>query len=276
MQHASLKQAYKLCRRQTKNGYWNAFNLRPGGSALWTTCTALTALGKVVIRSKVKRQPYWLLKSIERGWQCLDQNCEKQTIGFNLNTPSDADSTTWLCRALIVRYQLYQLGIVFGDRDHSDILGWLDKNLNYIEDHIDPSLTGMQTYTTEDQILQYINHYECKSSWLSKHSCVTANTKALGLELSAIPTKNFTKYSLLLAKLKPSKNAFWWTDPRIIDILMGKKMPEDIQLVLRVPEHDDQTGNKTAYNEFTDIEGALSKDDGSFKLSLSIISTSNE
>lgn len=275
MHKVNLKLAYELCRKQTGEGIWDAFRLRPGGSALWTTTTALTALGKVVLVNERKRQPNWLIKSIERGWEYLDKNCQNKSIGFNQETPSDADSTTWLCRALIMRYQLFRAGVLRGSFGDSEVLGWLLKGLDYIREHVDSSCMGVRTYTEEDNILEYIDFNGQKSSWLSKHNCVTANTRMLGLELGEIPIHSLDKYSLVFLGLETDRNAFWWTDSRVIDLIYGEITSADFPLVLRVPEHSDQSGSNTVYHESTDTEGALSIDDGSFVLSLTILASCN-
>ena len=96
-----LKTAYRITRGQSVDGSWSAFQLRPGGSSHWSTAAALTALGSVDRRQAQATR--WLRQAQQRGWMRLEQDAINQPLGFNAMTPTDADSTTWLCRALVQR-----------------------------------------------------------------------------------------------------------------------------------------------------------------------------
>ena len=97
----ALALAHRLCERQSKTGSWNAFVLRPGGSNLWTTAVSLCALGQLKKKLSAK-PPRWIERGLKRGWQFMaDQQSLGSAIGFNAETPHDADSTIWLCRSLI-------------------------------------------------------------------------------------------------------------------------------------------------------------------------------
>ena len=267
-----LKTAYRITRGQSVDGSWSAFQLRPGGSSHWSTAAALTALGSVDRRQAQATR--WLRQAQQRGWMRLEQDAINQPLGFNAMTPTDADSTTWLCRALVQR--CFNLK---NNHQHKYYLAcekWLMKCLDYLEEHIEPTQNGMKTYIKADQILDFVGHSGGKSSWFGVHHCVSANAVELGKELQKYLPDINVNLSSRLASLEFKSEPFWWTDKLIIELLLKKREYQDgkispSSLVLRVPLHHDKTGNITSYSNVSDVEGGSCEDNGIFSDTLSIL-----
>lgn len=267
-----LKTAYSLVRQQSTDGSWSAFQLRPGGSNHWTTAAALTALGSVERRQGTV--PRWLQQAQQRGWTRLEQDSVDQPLGFNTVTPTDADSTTWLCRALVQRCFNFK-----NTHQHDHYLAsekWLKQCLTYIEKHLEPNKNGIKTYIESDQILEFVGQPGINSSWLGVHHCVGANAMELGKELqNYLPDIN-ANLSRQLASLEIKNEPFWWTDELIIELLRkkcrqhGQKIKAS-SLILRVPYHHDRTGDSTIYSSQSDIEGGTCGDNGIFSDVLSLL-----
>lgn len=267
-----LKTAYSISRRQSFDGSWSAFQLRPGGSNHWTTAAALTALGSVDRRQT--KAPRWLSQAQQRGWMRLEQDAINQPLGFNAMTPTDADSTTWLCRALVQR--CINLKNNHQRENYLVSENWLIKCLAYLEEHIDSTQNGIKTYIEADRILEFVGHSGGGSSWLGVHHCVSANAIELGKELHKYLPDINVNLSSRLASLEIKSEPFWWTDKLIIELLLKKQEYSDEKispssLVLRVPLHQDKTGNSTSYSNVSDIEGGYCEDNGIFNDTLSIL-----
>ena len=271
-----LNIAYRLVRQQSVDGSWSAFQLRPGGSNHWTTAAALTALGSVARR--LNKLPGWLRQSQQRGWMRLRKDALNHALGFNSVTPTDADSTTWLCRALV--QHCFNLKNHHQD-DFAVYKNWLTKNLNYLESHIDGTCLGMMTYIESDRILEFVGQPGIQSSWLAVHYCVTVNAVQLGQELQEflpdICGDLARRFMLLHFKNEP----FWWTDSIVIDLIQKKYQLFDQfidlpSLTLRVPFHQDQTGQGSSYSRFSNVEGGVCEDNGTFMNTLFLLSLANQ
>ena len=268
--------AYRLTRQQSVDGSWSAFQLRPGGSNHWTTAAALTALGSVARRQN--KLPGWLRQSQQRGWMRLRQDALNHPLGFNSVTPTDADSTTWLCRALV--QHCFNL-----KKHHQDDLAvytdWLMKNLSYLDSHIDQTCLGMMTYIESDRILEFVGQPGIQSSWLAVHHCVTVNAIQLGQELQEFLPDICVDVAHRLTSLHFKHEPFWWTDSIVIDLIQQKYQPVDqvidpSALTLRVPFHQDQTGQGSSYSGFSDVEGGVCEDNGIFTNTLLLLSLANQ
>lgn len=79
-----------LLSKQDDDGFWRDYNLAPGQSQAWTTACAGLAIIKSIGRCAETDKAAYKLKSVVKpgGW------------GYNLNTASDADSTSWVIRFL--------------------------------------------------------------------------------------------------------------------------------------------------------------------------------
>ena len=264
-----LSETYKLCRYQQRDGCWNAFTLRPGGSGYWTTAAALAALA--CAENRLTRKPGWLTQAQKIGWKRLQEDNSLKPIGFNSVTPYDADSTIWLARALIRRIETREtLNQQVQKKE------WLNSCLEFIESHIDRETKKVCTYKEADGILEFVNRKCNKSSWLKPHDCVTANAIALGRELAEKSNSvEHVKLTRELQSLTKGEQAFWWTSDEIIPTLLKEKENSE-QLILRVPNHDDPNGSNTNYSTTVDIESGIAKDNGSFRSLLNIISSEHK
>ena len=277
----ALALAHRLCERQSKTGSWNAFVLRPGGSNQWTTAVSLCALGQLKKKLSAK-PPRWIERGLKRGWQFMaDQQSLGSAIGFNAETPHDADSTIWLCRSLITLGN-HQTIESFDKQKKITREDWLEKGLEYVIKHLTEDERMVCTYTCEDGILEYVgrpNHLG--SSWLGPHHCVSANAVALARELEEFCPNVKVESSKKLAKLDLSGRPFWWPNKDMSTFLLGEASINRLEAieahwVLRVPDHADKTGEHSTYSQDRDTEGAICKDNGSFGLAISIINIASQ
>lgn len=261
-----LQACYGLTSCQARQGDWSAFNLRPGGSSLWTTAAALTALGHGLLQ--ITTRPRWLARSYERGWDYLIRAKEGEPIGFNPLTPPDADSTVWLARALGQRLRS-ATDDQSPTRDAGDV--WLASCLDYIREHVCADGERLSTYNRSDGILGFVGRPDhATSHWLSPHPCVSANGRRLGQELSQHEKHSTHPVTHTLQNLNSDGRAYWWADNSIIPALLGEAT--DKQWILRVPDHGDADGSTTAYHHTIDIEGGEADDQGAFRMILNILS----
>jgi len=267
-----LKMCFNLCSSQRREGSWDAFTLRPGGSSHWTTGAALAALSKAefVLRQK----PLWLMRSVKRGWDYMEKTANLQPVGFNELTPCDADSTCWLARAIV-----YRLANSPFHADSERLGEWLIICIDYLKSHIDRESNGIRTYLLEDGIMDFVNRQGKTSSWLKVHSCVTANAKSLGRELRTLLPQFAPQASVVFSCLEVGDQPFWWTAPEILGELNGDDSgrllgQKKTAWVLRIPFHDDFTGESSDYSHEADTEGGLCTDSGTFSLALGILACS--
>ena len=260
---------YELCRHQERDGSWNAFRLRPGGSGYWTTAAALLALASA--SNRFTKKPAWLAQAQNIGWDFLKADRFLKPIGFNQATPCDADSTIWLARALTSNINSS------GTSNQQDPKrDWLNTCLDFIESHIDKEANKVCTYKEEDGILDFVNRQCNKSSWLNPHDCVTANAIALGKELAETSSHaEHQNAARKLLNLTKGEQAFWWTTNKIIPALLKEKETNE-QLILRVPNHEDPNGLNTNYSMTVDVEAGIAKDNGSFSKLLKILSSESK
>lgn len=267
-----LKLCFNLCSTQRREGSWDAFTLRPGGSSHWTTGAALSALSKAEL--VLKHKPLWLLRSVKRGWEYMEKSANLQPVGFNELTPCDADSTCWLARAIV-----YRLANSPSQADSERLGEWLIICIDYLKGHVDKEHNGIRTYLLEDGIMNFVNRQGQASSWLKVHSCVTANAKSLGHELRTLLPKFAPQASGVFYCLDVGDQPFWWTAPEILGELyaddsarlVGQKITS---WILRIPFHDDFTGESSDYSHEADTEGGLCTDSGAFSLALRILAYS--
>jgi hypothetical protein len=277
-----------------RQGLWEAFQLRPGGSQSWTTAVVLHAMGMAFRACPDLTTVPLLQRSWTRAWDKLsDLRAADGSIGFNSATPSDADSTIWLRRAL---EQRRRLGTPDPLADHL----WMDQADRFIANHLGSN--GVHTYTSEDGILNYVGlDASAPSSWLAAHGCVTLNYIALKSELEPLP-EDWECPS-------PLPQPFWWPnlaigawlissavgflalDHDLYGLLVGLtdigstssdvhdplRHVLDLQLpsglwpprfTLQVPDHADPTGDLTDYSLLCDTEAALCPDNGIFTSAL--------
>lgn len=275
-QQLLLELAYDLCSSQKRFGNWDAFTLRPGGSSLWTTASALTALGKAELI--LKQKPIWLLRCTRRGWKYLEETANMKPIGFNELTPCDADSTCWMAHAIV--YRIANIAHISDSSESEWLLKWLHICINYLVSHVDQKRNGVRTYIAEDGIMEYINRQGHSSSWLDVHNCVTANVQALGRNLKLFLPEVAPEHSELFCNFRLGGSPFWWTSPEIMNYLndtslCDKRVPRSDPWTLRIPFHDDFTGNCSVYSDKVDVEGGLCEDSGGFSTVLSILACAN-
>ena len=277
-----------------RQGLWEAFQLRPGGSGSWTTAVVLHAMGMAFRACPSLMTVPVLQRSWFRAWNRLYAlRAADGSIGFNPATPSDADSTIWLRRALEQRRRL-------GVADSLDDDGWIGQADCYIVGHLGSD--GVHTYTSADAILGYVGlAASASSSWLGAHGCVTLNYIALRRELGLVSDPGLTP----LLSLQP----FWWQERSIgawllrsavgflavddepfglrcasldnsstpsgmqdpLQHVLALQLPSGLwppRFTLKVPDHADFTGDLTDYSLMRDTEAALCPDNGIFTSAL--------
>jgi len=277
-----------------RQGLWEAFQLRPGGSQSWTTAVVLHAMALAFRACPDLISVPVLQRCWTRAWANLSElRATDGSIGFNPATPSDADSTIWLRRALEQRRRLG------APNPHDDQL-WMDQTDQFIANHLDSD--GVHTYTSQDGILNYVGlDASAPSSWLGAHGCVSVNYIALINELAPL--------TISRASASPLPHPFWWQersicawlmssalgfvamDQELSGLLVGATVHSatptsaqdllqhvlDLQLpsglwpgrfTLRVPDHADPTGDLTDYSLLRDTEAALCSDNGIFTSAL--------
>jgi len=284
-----------LVRSTNRQGLWDAFTLRPGGSSDWTTAIVLHALGAAFHAYTDLFSVPVFKRCWSRAWAHFDVT-NHQSIGFSHLTPPDADSTIWLRRALHQRSSLDLTQAVRLD-------GWMIKLDQYITRHT--FLEQVHTYQPEDGILDFVGLPEgASSSWLNAHSCVTLNRVCLRYETGLLSAVEALK---IYNQCEPP---FWWQEPdisllllasavgfhacdddslrrllsqpRMIDgavetdfdlgsILFGAQLPSGLWpplFTLRVPDHADLSGQTSSYSHELNTEGALCTDNGIFTTAL--------
>ena len=293
-QAAIRRAARALVRSANRQGLWEAFQLRPGGSSIWTSAVVLHALGAVFRACPDLLTVPLLQRSWGRAWSCFD--ClDQSAVGFNRLTPADADSTIWLRRALTQRQWLAMPKSVAMEQ-------WIRCLDVYIDAH---SLgAGVCTYLHDDGILDFVGlPSQSSSSWLLPHGCVGLNRVALLAELGVYSAPQ------ALDAVASTPLPFWWQEPQIgawliasatgfrdcgtsmgrllvslfddsvtvdspsavVRVLLRAQLSSGLWpalFTLRVPGHSDRTGAASSYRDSLDTEGALCRDNGIFTTAL--------
>ena len=127
-----------------------------------------------------------------------------------------------------------------------------------------------------DKILEFVNIRDTESAWLKGHDCVTANAEALASELKGCQRITIQSHKTnYLKNLVNDNSPYWWSNKSFCKIILNQeKISRKIlprRLTLRVPNHDDLTGDSTQYYNKNDIEMSIAFDNGIFEDCLRLI-----
>ena len=157
-----------------KDDFWWDFKLMPGQSNIWISALVIAL---------TQRSPCNKLLSMRE--ECLKQlttnNSLINGVGYNQFTPSDADSSIWLARAI------------------KSCTRTIPKELtNYIERHVQQDKL-VSTYISSDKVGEFIGLETMKcTGWLSGHACVGTNYVCLEPQLEQAYFSNI------------SLSSYWW------------------------------------------------------------------
>lgn len=157
-----------------KNDFWWDFQLMPGQSNIWISALVIALTQRTTCN-----------KLLSMREECLRQltvnNSLINGVGYNQFTPSDADSSIWLARAI---------------KSCSKPIP--DELKNYIDRHVQQD-NLVSTYISSDNIDKFIglDIKQC-AGWLSGHACVGTNYMCLEPKSEQVYFSNI------------SLSSYWW------------------------------------------------------------------
>ena len=155
-----------------EDNFWLDFQLMPGQSNIWISALV------IALTQKVKCDTLLSMRE-ESLKQLISNDSLINGVGYNQFTPSDADSSIWLARAIKSCSRKIPVELV-----------------DYIQRHVKKD-NLVSTYISSDKVDNFIglDIMQC-SGWLSSHACVGTNYMCLEpkSKLAQLPNISLSSY----------------------------------------------------------------------------------